>query len=271
MLGILKGGLLKSGVKKEALKNLEGKQKSYLVFCAEVEGKAEKLFMLRHSSSMELIPKVEEYVNNLANISKEFNKSFSEYKFEWRIFNDVLSDLNDAVTEANMKAAMAVATTFGMAAAGEAISTLSGATASKATLALLGGGILIQGGVAGGTTLLALAGPLGLAIGGVAAVSGGIYARNNNEKIAGEATQAAKEIEINIRKILAVNFEIQDIIAPTEKHIASMKRLLSSLETNAPNDYLQFDDEMRGRLDSLIGHVNSLSELLNQRVNLIRL
>ena len=63
--------------------------------------------------------------------------------------------------------AMGVATTFGVASTGTAISALGGAAATNAALAWLGGGALAAGGggMATGNALLALAGPVGWAIG----------------------------------------------------------------------------------------------------------
>ena len=70
-------------------------------------------------------------------------------------------------------AAMGIATTFGVASTGTAISALSGAAATNAALAWLGGGAIAAGGggIAAGNALLALAGPAGWAIAGVAALS----------------------------------------------------------------------------------------------------
>ena len=73
-------------------------------------------------------------------------------------------------------AAMSIATTFGVASTGIPIASLSGAAATNAALAWLGGGTLAAGGsgMAGGTALLALAGPVGWSIAGVAILSSGL-------------------------------------------------------------------------------------------------
>ena len=73
--------------------------------------------------------------------------------------------------------AMGVATTFGVASTGTAIAALHGAAATNAALAWLGGGTLLAGGggMAAGKALLALAGPVGWAIAGVALVASGIF------------------------------------------------------------------------------------------------
>jgi hypothetical protein len=80
-----------------------------------------------------------------------------------------------AVAALGPSAAMGIATTFGVASTGTAISTLSGAAATNAALAWLGGGALAAGGggTAAGSAFLALAGPVGWAIAGVAIVGSG--------------------------------------------------------------------------------------------------
>lgn len=78
-------------------------------------------------------------------------------------------------------AAMGIATTFGVASTGTAISALSGAAATNAALAWLGGGALALGGggMAAGNALLAFAGPAGLAIAGAALVGSSLMAWKN--------------------------------------------------------------------------------------------
>ena len=81
-----------------------------------------------------------------------------------------------AVAALGPTAAMGIATTFGVASTGTAISTLSGAAATNAALAWLGGGALAAGGggMAAGNAFLALAGPVGWAIAGVALLFSGV-------------------------------------------------------------------------------------------------
>jgi hypothetical protein len=81
-----------------------------------------------------------------------------------------------AVAALGSTAAMGVATTFGVASTGTAISALSGAAATNAALAWLGGGAIAAGGggMVAGNALLALSGPVGWAIAGVALLASGI-------------------------------------------------------------------------------------------------
>ena len=93
--------------------------------------------------------------------------------------------LGGAVVTMGPTVAMGVATTFGVASTGTAISTLSGAAATNAALAWLGGGALAAGGggMAAGNAFLALAGPVGWAIAGVSLLASGlIFWKSKSDK-----------------------------------------------------------------------------------------
>lgn len=81
-----------------------------------------------------------------------------------------------AVVTMGPTVAMGIATTFGVASTGTAISALSGAAATNAALAWLGGGALAAGGggMAAGSAFLALAGPVGWTIAGLSLVASGL-------------------------------------------------------------------------------------------------
>lgn len=84
--------------------------------------------------------------------------------------------LGVAVVALGPTAAMGVATTFGVASTGTAISSLSGAAATNAALAWLGGGAIAAGGggMAAGEAILALAEPIGWAIAAASLVASGL-------------------------------------------------------------------------------------------------
>lgn len=90
-----------------------------------------------------------------------------------------------AVAAMGPTAAMGIATTFGVASTGTAISALSGAAATNAALAWLGGGALAVGGggMAAGEAFLALAGPAGWAIAGVTLLGSGVmFLKSRSDK-----------------------------------------------------------------------------------------
>ena len=161
-------------------------------------------------------------------------------------------------------AAMAIATTFGTASTGAAISTLSGAAATNAALAWLGGGSLAAGGagIAGGETLLALAGPIGWAIGGVGLATGGLIANGKNKKAAEEMNRKAAKVQAEIRKQQAVNFEIRKMITLTRNDtndLANRVRQISKFS----KDYSTLDNQKKQLLITFVNNVQASSEHLN--------
>lgn len=141
---------------------------------------------------------VQKHFDLIRNISKEKKVEYDKIKkasLEWKQqVEKIDKDYNDAkmkdaamgiagagagvaVVAFGPSVAMGVATTFGVASTGTAISALSGAAATNAALAWLGGGALVAGGggMSAGAALLALANPVGIAIGCVALVTSAIF------------------------------------------------------------------------------------------------
>lgn len=276
-------------VKKEAIAALEKTVETYDGNVTEVQHAAVLLHSLRENDGSKVIENVEGYINQLANSPKEFEKSFSFYKAEFETFNNLMKEFSAVEVDTNFKAggsaiagtaagagtaalmpsaAMAIATTFGTASTGTAISTLSGAAATNAALAWLGGGALSAGGagMAGGSAFLALAGPIGIGIGAVSIVGSGLYFSSKNKKIAQEANEKTKEIELANRTLEASKLELSKLIQLTKQHSTGVLNLLSDLRQEAPSNYDEFTTANKQKLGALINHINSLSELINKKV-----
>ena len=120
-------------------------------------------------------------------------------------------------------AAMGIATTFGVASTGTAISALSGAAATNAALAWLGGGALAAGGggMAAGNALLALAGPIGWAIAGIAIVGSGLLfwkAKSDKDKLEKIFLLISERDQTSYKQaIVELNERIKRIINETAK------------------------------------------------------
>jgi hypothetical protein len=276
-------------LKKEAIENLNQSAETYKNWVKKVQSKSAELFVLRKKSSEDVISAVESYINTLASTPKEFDRSFAEYKAEFREFTQILRDLQTQSDDTNVQfgttatagilagvgtaafaptAAMAIATTFGTASTGTAIATLSGAAATNAALAWLGGGTLAAGagGMVAGEALLALAGPVGWAIGGVVIVGAGLLARSKNEKIANEANAKRKEVEVLTAQLKAAEHEVNALMSLTTTHVSGVKNILSKLQKSAPNDYRSFSSEEKNELGALKNNIEALSKLLNKKV-----
>jgi len=283
--------MLNFDTKEKAIKRLERAVQEHELIRAKVQDASIKLFEQRQRAATEVIQQVEIFVNLLANSPKEFDKAVSEYRFEVKRFQTTVRDLKLKAAESTLigggigaagtvagvgvaafgsTAAMAVATTFGTASTGTAISALSGAAATNAALAWLGGGALAAGGggMAAGQTFLALAGPVGWAIGGVALVGSGIYLNTQNSQDAEEAIKKAMEVEAEIRSLQVADREIQALFAKTKKLSDGCLNALIYFQTKVPQDYQQFSYEQKEVFGLLINNIRSLGKLLNTQVNL---
>ena len=282
--------MLNGDLKKFALQELENAHHSYQKAMAAVCESSEKLYTLRQTSSEVVIGAVEKYINTLANTPKEFDRTFAEFHAEYRTFTRIIYEIKREAENVNIKAggsaaagvatgagvaafaptaAMAIATTFGTASTGTAISALSGAAATNAALAWLGGGALAAGGggMVAGEAVLALAGPIGWAIGGTALIGGALFARSKNKAIAEEANKKRRDIEVYTREFETAHREIARLYSLTTEQVKGMNNLLGLLKSGAPSDYKSFSATDKDRLSALINHIRSLSALLNKKVD----
>lgn len=275
-------------LKERALSRLKETNEEYQKVANEVAGKAERLHNLRTYAAREVIQGSEDYVNTLANSPKEFEKSVSELKISFERFESILRSIEDSDNVAKVSgstagagvaagvgvaafgpsAAIAIATTFGTASTGTAISALSGAAATNAALAWLGGGAVVAGGggMAAGNVLLALAGPVGWAIGGTAVLGGALWARKKNKEIAEKAEGEANRIKTSTAKLKAASKEISELHKLTDDHLEGAKKQLTFLKSKAPRDYRQFSDEQKQELGALINNIQSLAKVLHRSV-----
>lgn len=143
---------------------------------------------------------------------------------------------------------MGIATTFGVASTGTAISTLSGAAATNAALAWLGGGALAAGGggMAAGNAFLALAGPVGWAIAGVAIIGSGLLlwkGKSDQKRIEDIFTLISKrDIKSYDLAIVEINERISRIIDESQKLNYSIERTKAfGLDYNLMSEAQQYE------------------------------
>lgn len=280
--------MFNSEAKRKTIAALNAANEQYHVVAKKVTDDAQGLFVLRQSST-EVVVQVETYVNALANSPKEFDKSFAEFRAELQTFDEAIHSVEVLELKAAISsgagaavgvgaavgtaalgptAAMAIATTFGTASTGAAISGLAGAAATNAALAWLGGGALAAGGagMSGGAAFLALAGPVGWTIGIGALVGGGATYFFKTRKVVTEAARMAVEIEQAKAKLKIVQGKIDRLLALTHQHADGLRSMLDHLSGSAPTDYAQFNVDQKALLAGVINHVRSLSSLLNETV-----
>ena len=168
-----------------------------------------------------------------------------------------------AVAALGPTAAMGIATTFGVASTGTAISTLSGAAATNAALAWLGGGALAAGGggMAAGNAFLALAGPVGWAIAGVAILGSGLLlwkGKSDQNRLEDIFTLISKrDVKSYELAIVEINERISRIIDESQKLNSSIERSSAfGLDYNLMTEAQQYE------LGSYVNLMNSSTQLL---------
>ena len=168
-----------------------------------------------------------------------------------------------AVVTLGPSVAMGVATTFGVASTGTAISTLSGAAATNAALAWLGGGALAAGGggMSAGAAFLALANPVGIAIGCMALVTSAMFLFLNfsDKKRLENIFISIGERDINKYKLALVelNERIPRISDETEK----LNDALDTIESYGL-DYAKMTEKQQYELGAYVNLMSSATQLL---------
>lgn len=238
--------------------------------------------------STDLIEHVAVLVNSIVNTPKSFDTDFAEITVHKAQFleaeefarKDLAAARNSAagagagfaagaaVASMAPTAAMWVATTFGTASTGTAISALSGAAASNAALAWLGGGAMAAGGggTAAGGALLALAGPIGWTVAGATLLASiALFTKNKfeNREAKHEALTAVKQ---NTALITGMDAQIDDLLQRT----ASLRELLVDSYSAALDcfgaDFVELSATQQSRLVALVNNTKACAALLTARV-----
>lgn len=238
--------------------------------------------------STDLIELVEHLVNSIANTPKSFDTDFDEIEVHRKRFLDTEEFAQKELEAARLSAAgagagfaagtavaglapsaaMWVATTFGTASTGTAISTLSGAAASQAALAWLGGGALAAGGggTAAGTTLLALAGPIGWTIAGATLLASiALFAKKKfeNREAKHEALTAIKR---NTALVTGMDAQIEDLLHRTTSLRESLVGGYGEALVHFRADFRTLTPDERSTLAALVNNTKSCAAMLSMRV-----
>jgi hypothetical protein len=238
---------------------------------------------------IDLLDLVTELVNSIANTPKSFSEDIEEISHEKRSFKESESFAREELSSARKSAAgagagvaagmavasiapsaaMWVATTFGTASTGTAISTLSGAAATNAAMAWLGGGALAAGGggMATGSAFLAMAGPIGWGVAGATLLTSiALFAKKKHD-IAKEKHEELISVKQNTEALRETHAEIGSLRVKTD----SLRENLSSSFMTACRlqgaDYLHLSDEEKLSLGALVNNAKSLARLLVERVS----
>ena len=166
-------------------------------------------------------------------------------------------------------AAMWIATTFGTASTGTAISTLSGAAATNAALAWLGGGALAAGGggTAAGSALLAMAGPIGWTIAGATLLSSILLFTSKRAKLNKQKNEEIESVKKNTEIVKELDEKIKVILEETGNVRNGLNRVYTDYLRFHEKDYTTLSDEEKMRLGALVNNTKTLSVLFGKTVS----
>lgn len=280
--------MFNAGYKKEALKKCKDASEQYTNEYNSTIKKSTELYEDKEEA-ITILKSVDRYIHSLSNKPKEIEKIASEVLIRRKKFEDELKKLEIEAKEVDKTgkniagggvlagagvaafgptAAMGIATTFGTASTGTAIATLNGIAQTNAALAWLGGGALTTGGagVAGGQALLAMAGPVGWAIGGAALVGGGLLANSQNKKMAEKAEAQAKEIKEETMKVNKIKIKILSEIKAIVSLNEGVRKTLAYLINTKKTNYKSFLDDEKDALESLMNSAQALSKRIGAKI-----
>ena len=284
--------LFNSKLRQEAVDGYNEAISCYNEEADSLANKSIELYQVR-DKAIKVVKIVEERINKLANKPKEFETKLEAIDVEIQNFEDKQIAISQSIKEAELAsgstaataslsalgvtvatlgptAAMGVATTFGVASTGTAISSLTGAAANSAALAWLGGGSVAAGGggVAAGNAFLALAGPVGWGIAGAmltASIGAGVVANRKNEEVAKEAIEEQKKVELLARQLKEKVIEVTELIELTEKQTEGI--YLANLSLTGM-DYSLFTDDEKYQAGALVNSTLSLTAMVNKEIRI---
>lgn len=173
-----------------------------------------------------------------------------------------------AVASVAPTAAMWVATTFGTASTGTAISALSGAAASNAALAWLGGGALAagRGGTAAGGALLALASPIGWTVAGATLLASiALFAKKKFDNLAAKQ-EALAAVKRNSASVKSDDVQIDDLLQKTTTLRVELVNCYGEALPHFGADFRSLSDSQQKRLGVLVNNTKSCAALLSRRI-----
>lgn len=249
--------------------------------------KGVQLFVER-SRAVDSIGFVENLVNSISNRPKSFDAEFEEIRTNRDSFRSAcefsqreLQAAREAAGGAGAglaagasvafmapTAAMWVATTFGTASTGAAISTLSGAAATNAALAWLGGGALSAGGggMVAGNALLAMAGPIGWTIAGATLLTSILLFTSKRAKLNKQKNEEIEAVKTNTEKVREADVQINQLLTETVAVRTGLNDTYGRCLELFGKDYASFSDDQKTRLGALVNHTKTLSALLGKTV-----
>ena len=246
-----------------------------------------ELYTVRERA-VDTITNVEKLINSIANHPKEFDKDFELILSQKDSFENVCTITKEELDAAKKSAAGAgsgmaagvavaslapsaaiwVATTFGTASTGAAISSLSGAAAANAALAWLGGGALTAGGggMAAGNALLALAGPIGWTIAGASILTSVVLFTRKKMKTTKEKIGEIEKVKTNTEALKESAALIKDLLDKTVMLRDALAEQYGNCMKTFGKDFRTMEETEQTMLMTLVNNTKAIAATLDNNI-----
>ena len=244
-------GFINSDKKDKALRELEASQKAYEALGQVGNEAVVNLYMVRKAAMLE-IEKMEDILKrqpdfDIRNIKKIADARASIRLFTEAVQKEVRSEQNKENSVGDYSEVIAMSTTFATAALTTALRVLPGLATRVGSAAGVVGTTIALG---IGSTLLSMAGPIGLAIGGALVGS----TMKKNQQIIEEATKMKSDLDRNTKKIKMTIGKINQL----SNEISSSVAKLSVLSTLPP-------DMLRPQYNEIVDEIVNLCPKINRK------
>ena len=238
--------------------------------------------------AVDMILHVETLVNSISNHPKEFDIDIKDIQTHRMAFTGVCEFAKEELETAKKSAlsigagvatgativsvaptaAMWVATTFGTASTGTAISTLSGAAATNAALAWLGGGALTAGGggMAAGHALLALAGPIGWGVAGVTLLSSIVLFSVKKIKLNKKKKEEIEAVKKNTGATQKMTANIQELLDEVIGLRDRLNQQYNECLSVFGKDFVSINVDWQMQLGTLVNNTKALAASLGKSI-----
>lgn len=238
--------------------------------------------------AVDLIVYIESFINSIANRPKEFDTDIAEIRTQRTAFVGACEFAKEELEAAKKSAlgagagiatgaaivsvaptvAMWVATTFGTASTGTAISALSGAAATNAALAWLGGGAIAAGGggMAAGHAFLALAGPVGWGIAGVTLLSSIILFSVNKVKLNKNKKAEIEAVKTNTNTTKKTAAKIRSLLDEVVALRDGLGQQYSGCLSDYGKDFSSIPADRQLQLGTLVNNTKALAASLGKSI-----
>lgn len=277
-------------LKKEALNIHEEATRRYNTTRDKLMDSCQDLHNVR-VNSVELIKYITAVINSIANTPKSFETDFGKVRIHLDNFKETTEYAERAYKESVRAgvgiagaatigvgvaamaptALMSIATTFGTATTGKAISALYGAAAEKAAVAWIGrtvAGFAVKegAGLAVGQAVLSLAGPIGWTVTGASIGIELASLTKKNKELANTAVEEAKNITTAREALDEAVDKVVSLRSKTGIIYNDLNLQKSKINTYKNIDYLSLAESDKEFLGALVNNTLSLSELLNKTI-----